>query len=545
MRTETRVGIFILGAIAVFLYLSINIKILRLDQHQYYEYKTYFDDTGGLELKAPVRIAGVDVGWVESVVLHDGGKAEVDMRINKRNKLARNAYATIAQEGLIGTKILEIDSGDPSTGLLMPGSTLAMPGKSPASISELMDQFKGIATSIQSLATSLKTVFATPQGERNMKEALTGMAKASNKIADFSEVLDRTIRKNEENMNMTLVDMKKVMSHLDVGIPSIKNDFNNIKLAFADDALPHFSTASEKAGSAFKDVGESAVQVKETFKETEQVVEKINTGKGVIGKLINEDEVYNDLKKTIKGFKDYVSKTQALGISVDMHSETLIRDWWGKGYLDLKIRPTDDYFYMLQIGSSEYGNIERKEILYDRYDNEGHRLIPSQYFKKELAGEPQSGSKEADNRTASKVAVINNPDKLEKITRTKNDIFFGFQFGKRFNHLILRAGLYENTFGVGCDYYAYTPHKKFHLVTSLDIYDFNGSRRYDYRDNRDDKRWHVKWSNKIFFMNNMYTVFGIEDAISRQNGTPFFGGGMRFNDDDLKYVFSMLPVGKK
>ncbi len=545
MRTETRVGIFILGAIAVFVYLSINIKILRLDQYQYYAYKTYFDDTGGLEMKASVRIAGVDVGWVESIVLHEGGKAEVDMRISKRNKLARNSYATIAQEGLIGTKILEIDPGDPSTGLLMPGSTLSMPGKSPASISELMDQFKGIATSIQDLATSLKTVFATPKGEENMKEALDGMAKASSKMADFSVVLDRTIQKNEENLNETLIDMRKVMAHLDVGVPSIKNDFNSMKLAFADNTLPKFSLASEKAGDAFVSVDDSAVQARETFKEAEQVVEKINTGKGVIGKLINEDETYNDLKQTIKGFKDYVSKTQALGINIDMHSETLIRDWIGKGYMDLKIRPTDDYFYMLQIGSSEYGNIERKEILYERYDKEGNPIVASQYFKPELAGESQGGNAGEDNRTAAKLAVVSNPDKLEKMTRTKNEMFFGFQFGKRFNRLVLRAGLFENTFGLGCDYYAPTPHKKFNLITSLDVYDFNGSRRYNLEKWRDDKRWHFKWSAKLFFMNNMYTIVGVDDAISRKNGTPFFGGGLKFNDDDFKYIMSMIPIGKK
>ncbi|MFH1644644.1 MAG: MlaD family protein, partial [bacterium] len=468
MKTETRVGIFILGSIVVFLYLSINIKLLRLDQHQYYEYKTYFDDTGGLEVKAPVRIAGVDVGWVDNVLLHEGGKAEVNIRINKKNKLARNAYGTIAQEGLIGTKILEIYPGDPSTGLLMPGSTLSMPGKSPASVGELLDQFKGIATSIQDLATSLRSVFATPQGEQNMKLALDGVAKASNRIADFSEVLDRTLKKNEENLNSTLVDMRKVMGHLDLTVPSFRKDFDKITLAFADDTLPKLSDASEKAGGAFQSLDETSVQAKETFKEAEQVAEKINTGKGVLGKLINEDETYYDLKQTIKGFKDYVGKAQTLAISVDMRSETLVREWLGKGYVDLKIRPNDDYFYMFQIGTDEFGSMKRQDTIFERMTEDGTRLIPEDYLAPELAGPSKGGDVEADNRTAAKIALINNPDRLETTTRTKNDIFFGFQFGKRFDRLVLRAGLYENTFGIGADYYAPTPHKKFNFITSLD-----------------------------------------------------------------------------
>ncbi|MFH1644772.1 MAG: hypothetical protein ABIA74_06400, partial [bacterium] len=108
--------------------------------------------------------------------------------------------------------------------------------------------------------------------------------------------------------------------------------------------------------------------------------------------------------------------------------------------------------------------------------------------------------------------------------------------------LVLRAGLYENTFGIGADYYAPTPHKKFNFITSLDVYDFKGTRRYDYERMSDDKRPHIKWSAKLLFMKHIYTIIGVDDVISRKNGTPFFGTGIRFNDDDLKYVFSMLPV---
>jgi len=67
VKVETRVGFFILCAIGIFFYLSINIKAFRFDKNKYHEYITYFDDTGGVSTKAPVRIAGVEVGWVESL----------------------------------------------------------------------------------------------------------------------------------------------------------------------------------------------------------------------------------------------------------------------------------------------------------------------------------------------------------------------------------------------------------------------------------------------------------------------------------------------
>ncbi len=331
MKTETKVGIFILIAIGIFIYLSVNIGALRLDTAQHNVYKTYFDDTGGLDVKASVKIAGVDVGWVDCIELLSDGKAEIVMRINKNIRLAKNAYAIIGQEGLIGTKTLEIEPGDPQAGILLPGSVLSIPGRSPASVSNLLDQFRDIATSIQDIAYSFKNVFGTQKGEDEMKDALESIAKASDRIADFSEVLERTMKNNEENINSSLSNFDSVLSsfedktpsilkNLDETIPSIKDTSDRLRVAFADDTLPQVS-------SAFKSLQSTSDQAKETFRQAEVVVEKINTGKGVLGKLINEDETYDDIKKTVRGLKDYVAKTQSLKVDIDMHSElSLDRD---------------------------------------------------------------------------------------------------------------------------------------------------------------------------------------------------------------------------
>jgi ABC-type transporter Mla subunit MlaD len=48
VKLETSVGLFILVAIGLFLYLSINIRAIRFDKDQYNTYKAYFDDTSGL-----------------------------------------------------------------------------------------------------------------------------------------------------------------------------------------------------------------------------------------------------------------------------------------------------------------------------------------------------------------------------------------------------------------------------------------------------------------------------------------------------------------
>jgi len=497
VKLETRVGLFILISIGVFLYLSINIRAIRFDKDQYHPYKAFFEDTGGMALKAPVKIAGVEVGWVDEIQLHEDGKAEVMMQIDRNIKLAKNAYAMIHQDGLIGVKNLEIDPGDPTTGFLLPGSFLSMPGRTPASVGELLDQFRDIATTIQDISTSFKTVFASRQGEENMRKTLDSVTKASDRIADFSEVLQRTIHKNEENINTILLDVKQSVHDLKEAIPNVTNNL-------------------QKNADKF---GEASGEAKRTFKSATEVVDKVNTGKGTIGRLINEDEPYNDLRKTIRGVKNYVSKTGNLMLDVDMHSETMLRHTNSKGYFNLRLRPNSDYFYLISLTADEQGSVKREQTFYTRRDDKGNIL-------------------RASDLNVPLERKIEFADDVEKTTILKDDILFGLQFGKRFDRLAFRIGLFESAFGFACDYYVPLPTDKFHWITSLEAFDFRGRKRLN------DSRPHLKWLNKLFFMKNFYTSFGIDDFYSKNNANPFFGGGLRFGDDDLKYFLSQLSGAK-
>lgn len=508
MKVETRVGLFMLAAIGVFVYLSVNIRAFRFDKNQYYEYKAYFDDTGGVAIKAPVRIAGVDVGWLEDIRLLPGSKAELSLRIHKKIKLAKNAYATIHQEGLIGTKNIEIDPGDPATGFLLPGATLSLPGKTPTSVGEILEQFSNIAHGIQDITTSLKSVFATRQGETNMKVALNSIAKASNRLADFSETLQRTMDRNEENINAIVGDLKSSVTSLKDAIPSVTDSFKRN----ADIVGDTFSDVGDRVGDAADEVGD-------TFHEAKEVVGKINSGKGLIGKLVNDDSTYGDVKKSIHGIKSYLGKTQALMLNVDLHSETMFRHTNSKGYFELRIRPNSDFFYLVQLATSERGTFTHEIDYYTRMDEKGTVLRAS-----ELSMAPER--------------KIEWADKVEHTIQRKYAMLFGLQFGKRFDRLTLRMGLFENTFGMGLDYYVPLNTDKLHWITTLEAFDLRGVNRLN------DHRPHVKWLNRTFFMKNLYTTFGVDDVFSKNDASPFFGGGLRFGDDDLKSLLSSFPVGQ-
>jgi len=504
------VGIFVIGAVLVFLYLSFNIGALRIDQKNYDTYISFFDDTGGLEKKAQVKTSGVRVGYVEEIYLRESGKAEVHMKILKSYQLALNAYAMIQQESLLGAKIVELDLGDFATGTLPPGSTLAMPGKSTTNVGDLIDQFRDIAQNVSDIAYSFKTVFSSREGRHQLESTLRNASEASARIAHISTNVDRFFTRKEEVLERATDSLDDTLRELRTGVPRVVDAIDETAVDVRQKLIPQL----EKAGPAFEEIQAAAVHAKEGFREADEVAEKINSGKGLIGKLVNEAEAYEDLKRTIHGLKEYVSRMESLQIYIDMHNETLFKYSRNKGYLEVKIRPAHDYFYQLQVCTDDYGTFDRKIEDVVRRDSYGDVIstagLTDTYEKLRFA------------------------DSVERVTRQKNAYTFGFQVGKRFDRITLRMGLMENVAGAGIDYYVPLDTDLFHWITTFEVYDMQGIKR------ESDNRLHLKWINRVMFLRNFYTNFGLDDIVSRGNASAFLGFGLRLTDNDIKYFFSML-----
>jgi phospholipid/cholesterol/gamma-HCH transport system substrate-binding protein len=91
-----------------------------------YELKAMFRDAQNLKTRAPVRIAGVEVGKVTKVEPKDAGAAEVTMELSEDAlPLRDDARAQIRSRIFLeGNFFVDIKPGSPSTGELDDGSTL-------------------------------------------------------------------------------------------------------------------------------------------------------------------------------------------------------------------------------------------------------------------------------------------------------------------------------------------------------------------------------------------------------------------------------------
>ncbi len=108
-KLEFSVGLFMIIGLLCLGYLSLKFGDLGLGRARY-EISAVFPTVSGLKNKAAVTMAGVSIGEVSKIRLHDG-KAQIIMAINNDVKLEEDSIASIKTMGIIGDKYIAIAPG--------------------------------------------------------------------------------------------------------------------------------------------------------------------------------------------------------------------------------------------------------------------------------------------------------------------------------------------------------------------------------------------------------------------------------------------------
>ncbi len=120
-RTHIGLGIFVLGTLALLIWLAQSIGALGGGGGTRYELRLHH--AAGLVENNAIKIAGVDVGRIEKIgVDHD--IAVLTLRIDDEIVLHQDAVAIVRAKSLLGEKYLQIDPGERHSPALEPGGVI-------------------------------------------------------------------------------------------------------------------------------------------------------------------------------------------------------------------------------------------------------------------------------------------------------------------------------------------------------------------------------------------------------------------------------------
>jgi phospholipid/cholesterol/gamma-HCH transport system substrate-binding protein len=275
MSNETKVGIFILIVIAIFIIISMKIGELSFSKKGTYPITMVFSTVEGLKKSAPLELAGVEVGSVESIILNKDYSAVVTAMLHEDIKLPIDSVASISTKGVLGDKIIMITPGV-SKNTINPGGNLART-KVPPSVDRLLTQLGELTENLSQLSSSLNAAFGD---EESMREIVVNIR---NLTANTSSL----VSENKDNISAILTNMRDI----------------------TDD----FTVVSQNLTT--------------TSKNMDGIFASINSGQGTLGKLVTDDTLYNSITEvmvSIQSVTDSMNEDSTLGLL--MSDNTLYYD---------------------------------------------------------------------------------------------------------------------------------------------------------------------------------------------------------------------------
>lgn len=484
ISVEFKVGIFAIIVIMVLTFMTFKVGSLPMIWDKGYKLNVLLDNTSGLDEKSRIRIAGVEAGIVDRIDLEDG-KARITLIMDPDIKIYKDAEVSLRMSGMLGDRHLALNTGSSDQPLLGNGDSI-MNVRPATDIDILADKLTSAAVNIGDLTNNINAIFG--EEERNaIKEALHNLRDVTGSLKDISD-------KNKDPLNNIIARLDTFSEFLDEKGPGVMDDISELANTINDRApllIDDLAIAAKELKEMMQENRATFRSGVENFRDVSEsvgvIAKRLEKGEGTLGKLLQEDELYDSLNKVSAEAGKSLEVVGKLRTFMDFHTEYNIEDTEWKGFFELTLQPRDDKYYILGITTDPLGSVERIETT--------------------TGGGPP---------------VI--------VDKVEDEIEFTAQFARRFNDLALRIGLMESTFGVGADYFFNDDAGRI----KFDIWDIGA-------DEVQADRAHARLGVDYHVFKFLFVSGGVDNFMNSRRRGLYLGGGLRFEDEDFKYFISKLP----
>lgn len=510
MSAAAKVGVFMLIILAILGYFVLRIEDIRIGrQGGARTVAAIFDSVSGLDTGAKVRVAGVPVGKVSKIELRPDGKAKVTMAIDREVQLHRNATARVANLGLLGEKYVELEPGTATAPLIPQEVSVELRGSQPASIDDVTNQVAAIAADVKAITASLRGAMAGPEGQQNVAEIIENVRNITAQVREL-------VAANRTNVDATLSNAREITAQLRTSIPRLAESIEKV----ANSLSGTVGENRQEIKQVVENMRKLSADLRTTTDNLNSITGQVRSGEGTVGKLLYSDEAHNRLTTALTSVESGVNELKT----------TLGRA--NRIGLDLGIKA--EYYQggeKTTAGIENFAGNSRSAVML--------RLTPNpernRFYNVEMADDPRGKRRDKIfETTITNPATGQSTTTITKETRFERAFLVSAQAGWNLQPLAVRVGLFDSTGGAGVDY-RYTDRLRF----TGEAFDF-GKRR--------DDNPHLRLYGEYIFRQERPTtplLFITTGADNIFNKTAFtVGGGIRWRDDDLKYLIGSIPLGR-
>ncbi len=277
LTREIKTAILVISAILLFIW---GYSFLK-GRDIFANYKTFYveyDNVEGLPKSAPVTLNGLIIGKVNSIKLDaNTGKLIVELQLKTDFPISKSSVASIYEPGFIAGKQIAIlpnftDKTIAEDGQKLQGETkLGLTASLTQKLAPTQEKLEKVLVSANILISGINNVL-DKKGQEDIKNSLSGLNKTIEQFHKASGSLNTILDENKGQIKGVVSNFNKVSS-----------DFSKI------------SDSLNKAN-----LGKTAKDLQKTLANVDKMMANLQAGKGTMGKMLNDEALYNNLAKTSK-----------------------------------------------------------------------------------------------------------------------------------------------------------------------------------------------------------------------------------------------------
>lgn len=290
MKTEFKVGLF---GLLVLVILFFGIKFLKgsdIFQKENVYYATY-NDVSGMLVSSNVFINGLRVGYVKEITTTNerADNFVVAFTVRSDIKIPEDSKILLFSSDLLGSKALKLQLGN-SSKIINDGDTiksdkeLGMLDNLGASISPMMSNLDSILSSLNNILNI--------QNQNSLQNTIANIETTTARLGNITTNLDNLMSSEKTKLAKIIENTESITSNL---------KDNNQKLTNIIQNVDNIVDSAAKAN-----IGSTLIETGKSIERLNSVLGVIEKGKGNVGLLINDEELYKSLDNSAKNLNKLI-----------------------------------------------------------------------------------------------------------------------------------------------------------------------------------------------------------------------------------------------
>jgi phospholipid/cholesterol/gamma-HCH transport system substrate-binding protein len=233
-----------------------------------------FPDAGTLKRGSPVRVSGVSMGTVESIVLEDVGKVRVGLSLSKQIVPKADATARLSSIGLVGDVVVNLNPGTSA-------------------------EILGDRVILGTVDQGLSEIGANLSEKAN--EVLTGLSqieykRLADELTSTLTTFQALARTYTDTRTGPMGDLTRTMESFRVLSARFDSTLASANLA----------RTAQSADSLMASLARLSNDTRSTSQQLDSLLAKVNRGEGSLGRLVSDTAFYDNAQRMVRSLQEFV-----------------------------------------------------------------------------------------------------------------------------------------------------------------------------------------------------------------------------------------------